>query len=310
VLDESALGRFYAGVDCVAHVETFAGWANLAAEAMASGVPLVATPHGTLAFAEHEKTALVVPEPSPEALAKAILRLRDDPNLARQLAHAGRERIRSFSWNAYSADLLELAERPAFQYYAWSPDMGLFGKWPEAQRLDGLDPLLESCAGKSVLDLGAGEGVVSRRLLDRGAAAAHGFEYELSRVALANRIFDGFAGARFWQADLSNWGDFLARNASRLRASYDIVLYLGLHHHLPAATRMDTLAGAAKLSSDWFALRTPDALFRADNIEAAMVELGFSSVRQTGNSGLALGGSHIFRRRVPARSEREDLAHE
>jgi len=108
VLDDIGLLRFYDSVDCVAHTETSAGWANIAAEAMACGVPVVCTPPGTAAFAEHERTALVVQDPTPQALAAAFNRLRSDHELAARLARNAREQIQRFSWPAYSARLLEV----------------------------------------------------------------------------------------------------------------------------------------------------------------------------------------------------------
>jgi glycosyltransferase involved in cell wall biosynthesis len=109
VLTEDALPGYYRGLDCVVHTETMAGWANLAAEAMASGVPLICTHAGTLAFAEHEVTALVV-EPEPSAIGSAIGRLRREPGLSERLARQGRERISAFTWEAWTASLLELVK--------------------------------------------------------------------------------------------------------------------------------------------------------------------------------------------------------
>jgi glycosyltransferase involved in cell wall biosynthesis len=112
VLSECELPHFYAGLDCIAHTETFAGWANVAAEGMASGVPVICTPHGTGAFAEHETTALIVSDPTPAALAEAIQRLCGDSNLANRLARNALQRIQRFSWTSYSFDLLRLMRRP------------------------------------------------------------------------------------------------------------------------------------------------------------------------------------------------------
>ena len=216
--------------------------------------------------------------------------------MASRLAHYARERISLFSWTSYSANLLHLIEKPECSYYTWSPELRLFGKWTEAQRLDGLDPILDACAAKSVCDLGSGEGVIARRLLDRGAAIVHGFERDLSRVSLANRICCDFEGTRFWQADLSDWSAFEAQHAAHLRGAYDIVLYLGLHHHLPAAMRMLVLAGAANRTSEWLAVRTPTALFRSDDIESVLNGLGFSLIATNSKTASALGGSYLFRR--------------
>jgi glycosyltransferase involved in cell wall biosynthesis len=297
VLEEGELSDFYSKIDCVAHTETFAGWANIAAEGMASGVPVVCTPHGTGAFAEHEKTALVIPRATPEALAEAIQRLRADPNLAGRLANNARRCIKRFSWTSYSADLLRLMKRPSTSYYTWSPELGLFGKWPEAERTTGLDRLFAECPGKTILDLGAGEGVLARRFLEQGAIRADGFERESSRVMLATRICDHLPGARFWEADLSDWCAFETNHATHLLERYNIVLYLGLHHHLPASSRLASLAGAAARASDWIALRMRAPIFVSDGIAEFLAERGFSLVdAQSGNHATGLSGSYVFSR--------------
>ena len=297
VLDESRLPGFYASVDAVVHTETFAGWANLAAEAMASGVAVICTPHGTGAFAEHEETALLVAEPSAEAIAGAILRLKNDPALAIHLARHARRRISAFSWTGYSADLLRLSERPLHSYYTWSPELELFGKWPEEQRLHGLSVILAAAPGASICDFGAGDGAISRRLLERGAGTLHGFELDAGRVALANRLCVEFAGARFRQADLSDWALFEAQHGQHMLESYDIVLYLGLHHHLPAAARMKALMSAARRASCWFAVRTPAALFRSDGIERVLGELGFALHTAATDGAAGMGNSYVFARK-------------
>lgn len=296
VLDESALPGFYAGVDCVVHAETFAGWANLAVEAMASGVPVICTPHGTRAFAEHGETALVVAEPTAEAVAEAVLKLRSDPALAIRLARNARQRVRAFSWTAYAADLLRLIGKPPHSYYTWSPQLQLFGKWPEEQRLHGLSLILDAAPGASICDLGAGDGAIARRLLDRGAAIVHGFEIDPRRVDLAGSLCAGFSGAAFHQADLSDWSLFEARHAGDMLESYDIVLYLGLHHHLPAAGRMHALLSAARRASRWLAVRTPRTLFQSDGIESTLAGQGFALQASASDGGAGLGGSYVFAR--------------
>lgn len=130
LLDEPQLSHFYAHVDCVAMTETMAGWANLAAEALACGVPLVCTRHGTTAFARDGETTLIVDPPSPERLATAILRLREDASLCVTLAQVGREAILDFGWETYGQRLLPLIRCTGFKDYTWAPEFGLFGKWP------------------------------------------------------------------------------------------------------------------------------------------------------------------------------------
>lgn len=110
ILHGEALHRFYADLDCVAMTEMSAGWSNLVAEAMASGVAVVCTRHGTQGIARHEDTALVVDDPSPPALAAAIARLRGDTQLCSRLAVRARSGIEAYSWNKYADALIEIVE--------------------------------------------------------------------------------------------------------------------------------------------------------------------------------------------------------
>ncbi|MEZ5980399.1 MAG: glycosyltransferase [Planctomycetota bacterium] len=82
-----------------------------ALEAMAAGVPVVATRVGGLAQAVGE-AGLVVPSDDPDALAAALDRLASEDGLARRLAEAGRERVRStFLFGAQAAAYAALYER-------------------------------------------------------------------------------------------------------------------------------------------------------------------------------------------------------
>jgi glycosyltransferase involved in cell wall biosynthesis len=110
LIEEQALPSFYRDLDCVMHTESFAGWANLAAEALASGVPLVCTPHGTLAFAVDGVSAIVMPEATPDAIVAAIERLRSDTALRQTLSSNGRDAILPFTWERYADELLNLID--------------------------------------------------------------------------------------------------------------------------------------------------------------------------------------------------------
>ncbi|MCC2675403.1 MAG: hypothetical protein K0R58_2350 [Ramlibacter sp.] len=291
------LAEFYRRVDCVVSAETFAGWANLAAEAMASGVPVVCTRPGTEAFAEHLETALVVEQPAPRDLADAILRLRNDAALCSALADEGRRRIEEWPWERYARDLLQHCAHDGKHHYASCPELGLFGKWPIAERLQGLDPVLDAAAGCSIIDFGAAEGLVGRELLMRGASLVHGFELDPARVADARRLCAGFPGAQFRVADLSSWDSFHPAHRDLLQDRYDIVLYLGIHHHLPPGGRMAVLREAARMASRYFAVRMPDRCFTEDGVDAELKAAGL--VRLGGDAGPAdrhLGSVHIYRR--------------
>jgi glycosyltransferase involved in cell wall biosynthesis len=69
-------------------------------EALANRCPVVASAVGGIVdVIEHEKTGLLVPEKDEGALADALLRLLEDPLLARRLGDSGREfAIRHFDW--------------------------------------------------------------------------------------------------------------------------------------------------------------------------------------------------------------------
>ncbi|WP_245479707.1 class I SAM-dependent methyltransferase [Hansschlegelia zhihuaiae] len=296
-LDEASLPAFYRGLDCVVHCETFAGWANLGAEALASGAPLIATRHGTLAFAAAEQTAIVLERPEPRAIADAIVRLRDDPALGRRLAANGRDTIARFGWDAYVDRLLEIVDDPdASTHYTMAPELGLFGKWPIDTRLDGLSGVLDACAGRSVLDLGAAEGVVARALCEKGAASVEGFELDPARVGRARRVCAGYDGARFACLDL---GDLAAvdRAFAATPQSFDVVLHLGLHHHLPARTRMGLLERAAAKARKVLAFRTSRKLYEADGVVARLAELGFRLENETADThGAEMGDAKVFLR--------------
>ncbi|MGQ0645716.1 MAG: glycosyltransferase [Elusimicrobiota bacterium] len=72
------------------------GFSGVLRESMAMGVPVAATDvGGNRELVVHEKTGLLVPPGDAEALARAILRLVADAPLARAMADAARENVRS-----------------------------------------------------------------------------------------------------------------------------------------------------------------------------------------------------------------------
>jgi glycosyltransferase involved in cell wall biosynthesis len=79
----------------LAHAARSEGLSNAILEAMAEGVPVVATPVGaTPEFIEHERTGLLAAVGCPQSLADALARLLDDPGLRQRLGQAGLERVR------------------------------------------------------------------------------------------------------------------------------------------------------------------------------------------------------------------------
>ncbi|MGB9184646.1 MAG: glycosyltransferase family 1 protein [Solirubrobacteraceae bacterium] len=75
----------------------YEGFGLPALEAMAAGVPVVATTAGALPEVCGDAAVLV--EPVPEAIARAVLALASDADQRRKLAAAGRARAAGFSWD-------------------------------------------------------------------------------------------------------------------------------------------------------------------------------------------------------------------
>ena len=85
----------YAAADAMALPSRQEGQGIVALEAMAAGVPLVASRVGGLAeMLRDGETALLVPPDDPPALAAALTRLRDDPALRTRLAANGQALVR------------------------------------------------------------------------------------------------------------------------------------------------------------------------------------------------------------------------
>jgi len=274
ILGENDLAAFYHAVDCIVMTETMAGWSNLVAEAMASGVPAICTRHGTTAFAVQDETALVIEEPTPTAIATALRRLMENPRLCSDLAENARKTIVTFSWDNYALQLLDLISHDGARHYISSPEDGLYGKWPLSERLQGLGSLLTHASGSSILDFGAAEGVVAREFLKRGASKITGFELDPERVKKANTLCSPWGKAEFRVADLSDWSTFCKTHGDCMQR-HDIILYLGIHHHLPAGQRLNILSDIVNLASHYFAIRTPLTVLNTDGIDTMLARKGF-----------------------------------
>ncbi|MEV6552625.1 glycosyltransferase family 4 protein [Streptomyces sp. NPDC051597] len=98
-----------AQVSCVPSL--YEGFSLPAAEAMATGTPLVATTGGAIpeVAGPDGETCLAVPPGDPQALATALVRLLGDPQLRARLGAAGRQRVlERFTWARAAEGTAEL----------------------------------------------------------------------------------------------------------------------------------------------------------------------------------------------------------
>ncbi|MGW2281592.1 glycosyltransferase family 4 protein [Streptomyces sp. NPDC001770] len=101
-----------AQVACVPSL--YEGFSLPAAEAMATGTPLVATTGGAIpeVTGRDGETCLAVPPGDPDALATALTRMLDDPGLRARLGAAGRDRVlANFTWARAAAGTADLYRR-------------------------------------------------------------------------------------------------------------------------------------------------------------------------------------------------------
>jgi glycosyltransferase involved in cell wall biosynthesis len=119
-VSDDELAGLYAEAQVAVVPSLYEGFSLPAIEAMACGVPLVATTGGALpeVVGTDGETGLLVAPGDPEALAAGIRRVLDDPMLARRLGEGGRARVLGrFTWQATARGTAEqyraaLADRP------------------------------------------------------------------------------------------------------------------------------------------------------------------------------------------------------
>jgi glycosyltransferase-like protein len=103
-LSDDELSRLYRAADLFAFPSTKEGFGLAALEALACGLPVVASDIDALrTFLEHGHSALLVPVHDGDALARALATLARDPDARERLRAGGREVARAFTWDAAAA---------------------------------------------------------------------------------------------------------------------------------------------------------------------------------------------------------------
>ena len=106
--------ELYAQAHVFATAERKGAWANTAAEAMACGVPVIATSVGSTDFLIDGKTGLQVGL-SVGSVARAIVRLYESPELRKKISTAGASLMTRFQWRITADMILSLLERNDIQ---------------------------------------------------------------------------------------------------------------------------------------------------------------------------------------------------
>lgn len=109
----SELAQAYANANLFAYPSRHEGMPNALLEAMASGLPAVAT-HiaGNEELLAHEETGFLVPSEDPAALGQRLAELIADPAARERLGAAARDRVEArYSWQRVAKEYLELMQQ-------------------------------------------------------------------------------------------------------------------------------------------------------------------------------------------------------
>ncbi len=111
-ISSEELVRVYRRSQVLVSPSLYEGFGLPAAEAMACGLPVVATNAGAFPeVIEDDVTGVLVPPAEPRALADAIRRLLADADLCRRMGEAGRRRVEErFTWRETARRTVELYE--------------------------------------------------------------------------------------------------------------------------------------------------------------------------------------------------------
>lgn len=160
-------------------------------------------------------------------------------------------------------------------------------------RIAGLEPLLSVAVGCSILDIGCHKGFVAYEFAKRGAARIDVIDRFAEGIDVARALLEEFDIQFSAQA-----ADLTQRQLADLGAlpAYDIVLYLGVHHHLTKQDRdaaESLFADARRRAARYFAVRTGARRLAA--IHEPLSQDGFELWHQHAGN---IGPLRIYRRPV------------
>ncbi len=147
------------------------------------------------------------------------------------------------------------------------------------ERFYGLDSIWSSCEGASILDVGCCDGLIDYEFARRGAGLIHGIDLDPKRIQFAQTLFENVPlKSKFSQVDLAiGMQAFDKVFGDSALDKYDIVLFLGIHHHLRNQMTFKDLnelvVSLFNKTNKWIAIRTP----RMWEIDPIAEQLGFES---------------------------------
>ena len=127
------------------------------------------------------------------------------------------------------------------------------------------------------MDIGSAEGLIDYEFARNGASIIHGFERDIKRVKFSKLLFQEVpVKSKFHVADLSvSYKKFDKQFKTTLLGNYDIVLYLGIYHHLIKQTSVKNVQDFIKYLLDktntFFVVRTN----MISSFENIIIEEGF-----------------------------------
>lgn len=156
----------------------------------------------------------------------------------------------------------------------WFGTNGRAGDRTLDSQLLGLDRLMAEVPGKTVLDVGCAEGLLSIEVARRGALAVHGVEVRADHVAVGRKLV-GDLPVTLEAQDANEWCP---------RRKYDVVMALAILHKLKHPSHAAALL--ADYCLDLMVLRMPPATGmtivdsrsggRPHDIHAVLVTAGFA----------------------------------
>jgi len=108
---QDTLPYYYSAAQVVVVPSLYESFGMVALEAMACGIPVIASQVGGLAYLVRDgKTGYVVPDGNPKALKQALQKLIENPDLREQMCSQAVDYARSYDWSVISRKVSKLYE--------------------------------------------------------------------------------------------------------------------------------------------------------------------------------------------------------